>query len=377
MHVGLNLVYWVPDSGGSGTYAAELIRGLHAAQPGTRITAWVARGAPDDLEQRDWGGPVDWVRLPVRSTGSPVHVPVELFGLGLAARRRGVDVVHGLAYAAPVLAPGVATVVSVLDLTWHHQPQAVTRLARTMFGMLSRLCGRGCDRVIAISEHAADDIAQTLGIPRGKIDVTPLGVRDTPLAAPTPPAELRARLGVPDLAPVVLSVGQIARHKNLAGLIRAFARSRDTTARLVLPGRPTDHSEELEAVAATAGVAERVVLPGYVDDADLEGLFAIATAFVLPSTNEGFGLPVAEAFRHGVPVACSNVSSLPEVAADAALLFNPLDTVAITAAIDRLLENGELREDLARRGRARAAQLTWRRTAELTLESYRRACASA
>jgi glycosyltransferase involved in cell wall biosynthesis len=368
LHVGLNLVYLQPDSGGSGTYARELIDALLAVEPETRITAWVGQGAPDALDPR-----VDWVHLPVKSTGSPVHVPVELGWLGLDARRRGVDLVHGLAYASPVIAPGVATLVTILDLTWLHHPETVSVLARRMFGLLSPLCGRTADRVIAISETVRDDLVTTLGLDAGKIEVTPLGVSDTALAEPEPEARLRARLGLPADAPVLLSVAQMAAHKNLGVLVDALPRLADQRAFLVMPGRRTPYAEELEARARALGVGDRLVLPGFVDDAALEGLYALADAFLLPSLLEGFGLPVLEAMRRGVPVACSAVSALPEVAGGAALLFDPHDVDAVTAAADRLLGDGALREDLRERGRARAAELTWEATARATLRAYRRA----
>jgi glycosyltransferase involved in cell wall biosynthesis len=369
LHVGIDALQWVPDASGVGTYARELIRALHAAEPGTELTVWVGARAAADLEQRDWGGPTTFVRLPVDTTGRPYHVLYELGGLGLAARRRGCDVVHGLAYATPVLAPGVGTVVTILDLTWHHHPESAIPAARVMFRGLSRICGRSADRVIAISQAVADDLEQTLGIPPDKIDVTPLGVADALLAKATPADELRARFGIPAGAPVLLCVAQIATHKNLRVLLDALP----DEAWLVLPGRPTAHGAELEAHAAALGVGDRLVLPGFVSDADLEGLWATATAFVLPSLSEGFGLPVAEAMRRGVPVACSDASSLPEVAGGAALLFDPRSADAVREAIARLLGDAGLRERLAAAGRVRAAELTWEQTARATFASYRRA----
>ncbi len=103
---------------------------------------------------------------------------------------------------------------------------------------------------------------------------------------------------------------------------------------LVLPGYPTAHESELRARAAALGVADDVRFPAWLSSAELEGLWAIARAFVFPSLYEGFGLPVLEAMARGVPVACSNASSLPEVAGDAALLFDPHDEAAIAAALD-------------------------------------------
>ena len=351
MHVGLNLVYLEADSGGSATYARGLIRGLRAVDPDLRITAWVGSNAPE-LD-------VDTVRLPMRGVGSPWHVPVELLGLGLDARRRGVDVVHGLAYATPIIAPGVATVVTLLDLTWRHEPESVSRLAQIMFGFLAPVCGRLSDRVIAISEHARDDLVATLGLEPAKIEVTPLGVDPRPPRTPV------------EGAPLLLTVGQVTSHKNLLALVEAMP---DVDAKLVVAGRRTPYADVLEARAAELGVD--VELTGYISAEALEDLWARATAFVLPSRHEGFGLPILEAMARGVPVACSDASALPETAGGAALLFDPDAPASIAAACNRLLADRALRDDLAGRGRARAESLTWEACAQATLRAYRRALAS-
>ena len=116
---------------------------------------------------------------------------------------------------------------------------------------------------------------------------------------------------------------------------------------------------------------------GWTSEADVEGLFALCRAFVFPSFYEGFGLPVLEAMARGVPVACSDRASLPEVAGDAALLFDPSDPAAIAAALERLLGDPDLAERLRAAGRERAAAFTWERTAQLTLATYERALATA
>ncbi len=143
----------------------------------------------------------------------------------------------------------------------------------------------------------------------------------------------------------------------------------------MLPGYPTWHEDELRARALALGVEHDVRFPAWVSAAELEGLWALARAFVFPSLYEGFGLPVLEAMARGVPVACSNTSSLPEVAGDAALLFDPRDEAAIAGALTRLLGDDALRARLRSLGFARSEQFTWERTARLTLESYGRALA--
>jgi glycosyltransferase involved in cell wall biosynthesis len=119
-----------------------------------------------------------------------------------------------------------------------------------------------------------------------------------------------------------------------------------------------------------------VVFTGWIDQPDLEGLFALAQVFVYPSLMEGFGMPVLEAMAREVPVACSNLSALPEVAGDAAELFDPRDPAAIAAAVERLLNDPARRAELIERGRARPPLFTWERAAEGTLESYARAMRS-
>jgi glycosyltransferase involved in cell wall biosynthesis len=372
--VGFNLAYLVGDSGGSARYARELIPALIEAEPEIEITAWVGSTAPADLDGEQWGQEVRWVRLPVPGIGSPWHLWYELAGIGLAASRRRLDVVHGLANLVPVTAPGVARVVTILDVIWMHHPEAMGRRARTVMRVLAPLCGHSADRVIAISQDAADDVSRMLHIPREKFDVTALGITPPRDDATTPhdAADVRRRLGLRD-GPLILCVAAKRAHKNLDGLIRALSHLPEPRPLLVLPGSPTPYEDQLRTLAAELGIERDVAFPAWVADEDLEALYAQAACFVLPSFLEGFGLPVLEAMARGVPVACSDSSSLTEVAGDAALLFDPHDERSIADRLKRLLSDPALAEELARRGRERCRQFTWRRTAELTLASYRRA----
>jgi glycosyltransferase involved in cell wall biosynthesis len=142
---------------------------------------------------------------------------------------------------------------------------------------------------------------------------------------------------------------------------------------LVLPGYRTEHERELRERARMLGIDRDIRFPGWVSAAELEGLWVLADVFVFPSLYEGFGLPVLEAMARGVPVACSNTSSLPEVAGDAALLFDPHDESAIADAVRRLLGDPDEAGRLRAHGRQRARLFTWNRTARLTLDSYARA----
>jgi glycosyltransferase involved in cell wall biosynthesis len=175
---------------------------------------------------------------------------------------------------------------------------------------------------------------------------------------------------------VVLSLSAKRPHKNLLALIDALAAiAPEQRPVLVIPGYPTAYESQLRSRAAALDVEDDVRFPAWLSSAELEGLWSITQAFVFPSLYEGFGLPVLEAMARGVPVACSNTSSLPEVAGDAALMFDPHDQGAIADAVQRLLSDPMLVETLRARGLARVRQFTWERTARLTLESYGRALA--
>jgi glycosyltransferase involved in cell wall biosynthesis len=368
--VALNLVYLVEESGGAGRYARELIRSLLMVEPETRITVFVGKTAPESLRREDWAPEVEWVRFPVAGVGSPWRLVAEFAALPVLAARRGCDVLHGPANIGPLFSPRVPTVVTLLDLIWIHFPQTMARLPTMAMKVLAPACARRADRVIAISNAARDDLVATLGLPPEKIDVTPLGIRLGELPLALEEAEVRRRFRISP-GPIVLSVAQKREHKNLAALVRAIAAIPE--AQLVLPGEPTPYEQELRALAAELGIADRVHFPLWVSEEELEGLYAAARCFVLPSFIEGFGLPVLEAMRRDLPVACSNASSLPEVAADAALLFDPNDVEAITRSVQRLLTEDELVRDLVARGHERCRAFTWEETARLTLASYRRA----
>ena len=364
MKVGLNLMFLVDEAGGAGRYTEELVPALLEADQELGLTVFVNRDAPSSLARAAWAGEVDWVRLPTRFSNR-THLLGQATALPVIAARRRLDVVHSLGNGGPPVTVGSRRVVTLLDLIWLRQREAWgTPAAVRIMAVLTRISARTAHRVITISEAAREDIVRNFGLDQGKVDVARLGVR-IPDQRPARPDDA----GVP----TVLCVAQKRPYKNLAALIHAVADLREEKPVLVLPGAPTEHERELRSLAARLGVADRVRFPAWVSDEELETLYASATCFVLPSLIEGFGLPVLEAMARGVPVACSDRPALPEVVGGAALLFDPTDQAAVTQAVRRLLTDPQLRESLAGRGLERAREFTWRRTAEETLASYRRA----
>ena len=354
--------------------ARELVPALvQAAPPGMRFSAFVNREAAasglDELR-----GQLPLVTVPVRARRRVQWVLGEQTLLPAMAARADVDLVHSLASTAPLWGR-FRRVVTVHDLIYARFPEAHAGLRDKGMRVLVPAAARRSHRVIADSLSTRKDLIELLGLAAERIDVVPLGVGAVRRGEPLGEAEVRARLRL-DGRRVVLSLSAKRPHKNLLALIGALALlpagERPT---LVLAGYPTEHEAQLRERARALDLDRDVRFAGWLSDAEVEGLWAIADAFVFPSLYEGFGLPVLEAMARGVPVACSNATSLPEVAGDAALLFDPHDETAIAAALRRLLDDAELAERLRMAGRERVRQFTWERTARETIDSYERALA--
>jgi glycosyltransferase involved in cell wall biosynthesis len=376
-HIGLNLIFLVPgETGGMEVAARELIPALlREARPETRFTAFVNREAAA-AKDGPWGDLLPAVTVPVNARNRVQWVLGEQTLLPRLAAREGVDLVHSLASTAPLWGR-FRKVVTVHDLIYARFPEAHSGIRDKGMRVLVPRAARRSDRVIADSLSTRDDLIEMLGVPAARIDVVPLGLGGVKRAVALSERETRARFELGERR-VVLSLSAKRPHKNLLALIGALARiPSERRPLLVLPGYPTWHEAELRSRALAAGVAEDVRFLSWLSGEELEGLWALAEAFVFPSLYEGFGLPVLEAMARGVPVACSNASSLPEVAGDAALLFDPHQEPSIADALERLLAESALREQLSGRGLARVREFTWERTARLTLASYRRALDSA
>lgn len=370
IHVGLNLVFLTPgEQGGMETYARELTVAL-GARDDVEVTSFVnrigaERGGP-------WSVVGEQVVVPVDARRRVEWVQGEQYHLPRMARRAGVDLVHSLASTAP-LRGGIPRVTTIHDLLYRRVPESHFGVRGLGMRVLVPAAARRSTRVIVDAESTRDDLVSDLGTDAAKVDVVPLAADPGVPATATSESELRERLGLGRRA-VLLAVSAKRPHKNLPRLLQAVAAIvPERRAITVIPGYATPHERELWDLAAQLGIESDLRMPGWISAGDLEGLYALAEASVFPSLYEGFGLPVLEAMRRGVPVACSDRSSLPEVAGGAALMFDPEDVSAIATALRRLLDDGDLRAELRAAGIRQAARFTWRETAALTVDSYRRA----
>jgi len=221
------------------------------------------------------------------------------------------------------------------------------------------------DHVITISEHSRRDLLAHVPLRPDQVSVTPLGLD----AERFRPAEHRQ-----PGKPYVFCVAGSDPTKNVGTLIDAFAKLSESLRDrfdLLLAGDVCKRAD-IRAAIERLGISRQSKLVGLVSDAELVAYYQQATVFVFPSLYEGFGLPVLEAMGCGCPVICSNVSSLPEVAGDAAVLVDPKDSDQLAAALSRVLESPALQGELKARGLARAGEFSWDRTATETLAVYRR-----
>jgi glycosyltransferase involved in cell wall biosynthesis len=233
--------------------------------------------------------------------------------------------------------------------------------------------------VIAISEWTKRDIVQHFGVPAERVDVTPLGVNHDHFkpASPDVIAAFRQQHHIGDNA--IFYLGSLEPRKNLSRLIEAFAllntQQPARHAQLFIGGSLAWKYDEVLAGIQQRGLSEQVKLIGRVSDDDLPKWYSACAVMAYPSLYEGFGLPPLEAMACGAPVVTSNVTSLPEVVGDAGLMVEPTDAPALADALQRVLCDAGLRDEMRRKSIQRAAQFTWHRTAQLTIASYRRAVA--
>jgi glycosyltransferase involved in cell wall biosynthesis len=369
MRLGLDLLFLVPhETGGRETYARQLIATMLEVEPGLSATAFVNRDAGPDV-RRSFGAHIAVRQIPVSARSPAQWAAGELALLPRAATRAGVDVLHSLANFAPATGR-FARVLTIHDLQYRAVPELLTPARRAGTAAMIGLAVRRAARIIAVSAFTARELESELSVPPGRIDVIPNGP-GAPAGEAIPEATLRERHELGD-RPVALTVSTALPHKNLEALLEAVALTRaDRRPVIVLAGAGTD-SEALQARARRAGVEADCRLLGFQPAGALQGLYSLASCVVVPSLYEGFGLPVLEAMARGVPVACSDIPALREVAGDAALEFSPR-APEIAAAITRLITDEALARRLAQAGRHRAEAFTWRAAAEATLDCYRRA----
>ncbi len=279
------------------------------------------------------------------------------------------DLLFVPAHVLPIVHPR-RSVVTIHDLGYLYYPEAHRLLDRLYLDLSTRYNARAATHLIADSLATKRDLIEHYSIELNKITVVYPGYEEATFQ-PVRDGELieTVKVRYDIVGDYILFVGTLQPRKNLTRLIQAFSnlQSPISNIQLVIAGKKGWLYEKIFRQVEERGLEGRVVFTAYVPETDLPALLSGARLFVFPSLYEGFGLPVLEALACGTPVVCSNVSSLPEVAGDAAVLVDPLDVEEMTAAIERVLGDEKLRAGLIERGFEKAKKFSWEKCAHETL----------
>ncbi len=293
----------------------------------------------------------------MRRGGLGPELLFEQAGLPLRLAGMRADLVHAPTCFLPLVRP-CPGVVTIHDLAFEVFPEDFSRRTGWKYRTFTPRAARSAQRVICHTQFTADDVVRRYGVDEERIRVIALAP-SLPIGDAPPPA---------DAGPYLLAVGDLRPKKNLLRLVEAFAalRAEGAEHRLVLAGVDSGEGERVRAASGGAPVQ----LTGYVSDARLDALMRGADALVYPSLYEGFGLVLVEAMARGVPVVAARATALPEAAGDAAEYFDPLDVAEMRGAIRRVLDDATRRAQLVRLGLKRVGELSWARTAALTVAVY-------
>ena len=377
MRIAINGMFWDQPNVGSGQYLHGLLGALERLAPEHQYVLLlpVPRGSNIETFERPNVQMFPIVTPFDTRSANLAKLWFEQVGVPRAAARLGADVLHVPYFAPPLVSP-VPVVATVLDIIPLLLPEYRGGMAVRAYMRLVARGARRARQVIAISDASRRDIIRHLGCAPERVTTIRLaaGPQYRPLDRERCAAEVAERYGLRDR--FVYYVGGLDARKNLPTLLCAWARLRNAggpAARLAVAGRAlgsdTRLFPDLARMIDELGIHDAVARVD-VPLADNPLLYNAATAFAFPSRYEGFGLPPLEAMACGTPVVASTASSMPEVVGDAALGVAPDDVPGWAAALWRLLGDAALREDLRRRGLARAASFSYERVAQATIDIY-------
>lgn len=362
------------NKAGVGVYAKSLIEELIRIPDGPHIFI-VAQNDDPELEFCDHAN-VTMIRVPARLFRKlPLRFLLEQAALPFLLLRHRIDVLHSLHYSFPLVRFGTRQVVTLHDMTSFDMPEVHVPAKLFYYRVFIRAALRFSDKIIFVSHSTMRDCVRRVGSLRGGGEVIHLGKSDAfrPDLDMSGMRRVREKYGL--RGEYVLYVGTIEPRKNLARLVSAFAEvsGRYPGLLLVIAGKKGWMYEDLMEAVRNTRLGSRVVFTGFIPEAEKPFLIASAKVFAYPSLYEGFGIPVLEALACGVPTLTSRVSSMPEVAGDAALLVDPKNIAELSLALDRLLSDEVLRKAMKQKALLQSAKFTWAKTAAMTLHVYENA----
>ena len=373
--IGVNLLWLVPGVvGGSEEYTTRLLRALAAQAPADLDLTLFALASFAEAHP-DLADAFPTVAVNVDGRRKAERVAVETTWLALEAGRHDIDLLH---HAGGVIPPGpgvsrVPAVLTIHDLQPLIMPENFSAMKRRWLALMLPRSARKARLVLTPSDPASASVVEHLGISADQVMTVPHGVEAPVTSTADRLAEVRVRYRLGER--VILYPAIPYPHKDHRTLVAAFARlARDRPdLTLVLAGGPGPTEAELAADIRGTGVGEQVRRTGRVPWADLDALYALATAVAVPSRFEGFGAPALEAMAAGIPLVAADATALPWVVGEGGVLVRPGDVDAWVAALARVIDDPGEQQRLSDAGRKRAATFTWDRAGASLIAGYRRA----
>jgi glycosyltransferase involved in cell wall biosynthesis len=358
LRIGVNALYLLPGGvGGTEIYLRQLLRALAEIDSPHQYLVFTNRETGSDLVPRS--SQFEYCPQSVHASNRVSRILYEQLQLPGVLRSQKIDVLLNPGFTGPLLTSRPCVTV-FHDLQHVRHPEHFRRFDLPFWRLLLWQAARNSTHLIAVSEATRRDLLAHYQLPSDAVSVVSHGVEPEFFSL------VRQR---DDQGPYILCVSTLHPHKNLERLVRAFAglQQRHPRLRLVLVGMRGFHAEQIEKQIVESGVSSSMEVTGWISRERLYELYRRATIFVYPSTFEGFGMPVLEALAAGLPVACSDIPPLHEVAGDAALFFHPEHDEQLIAALDQLLTDSALVARLSIEGPARARLFTWSQAAQATL----------
>ncbi|MBI3667596.1 MAG: glycosyltransferase family 4 protein [Acidobacteria bacterium] len=378
LRIGVNALYLIPGGvGGTEIYLRHLLAALAEIDPLDQYFVFLnAETAAAEPPLVPAAPNFLVVSSRLRAANRPARLLWEQLALPFQAAARRLDVLFCPGFTSPLLT-WIPRLTVIHDLQHKRQPQNFGPIELAAWRAAVWLSARFSRRIVTVSENSRRDILKIYGLKPDRVQVVRHGVEPEFFCLGENPAINRRLLeaaGIGD-RPYLLAVSTVHQHKNWSQLLEAYRRLCDQgwPHHLVIAGLAGNYYSELVRLVGAAGLSDRVHFTGWVSRPVLRALFKYAAALVFPSTFEGFGLPVLEAMAAGVPVACSDIAPLREIAGDSVLYFDPDSPGAIAAAVSRLLSDADLARRLVAAGREAAAGFTWKAAAEQTLAILRQA----
>jgi glycosyltransferase involved in cell wall biosynthesis len=369
LRIGINLLYLIPGAvGGTETYAAGLLSGLARVGDGNEFFVFVNKRAAE------WPIPENEnffrVVCPVEGSIRYRRYCFEQYRLPKLLRQYKIDLVHSLGYVGPLRSP-CRSVVTIHDLNYIDIAHTIGMGKRLILKYFSTQTAKRSDHVITVSNFSKERLCQVLQLPSEKITVIMEAAnKKNDMDTSINKNELLIHYGIKK--PYIVAFGGGTIHKNISRLIQAFVSLKDFLPHnLVLIGQIPPNID-LPTMLNNHGLNNRLIATGYVPNNHIDLLLSHADLFVLPSLYEGFGIPLLEAQKAGVAVACSTAGSLPEVAGESVIFFDPYSVDSIAQAIYKCLSDDNLCAELRHLGQDNLKRFSWEKTASETLEVYRR-----